>query len=493
MKNKLLLIIMDGYGLTSNNQFNAILKANTPHIDNIFKNNPTTEISASGIDVGLPDGQMGNSEVGHTNIGAGRVVYQDLSYINKSIQNGEFEKNKVLNDVMNDVLQRKSCLHIMGLLSDGGIHSHINHLFSLLKMAKNKRLDKVFIHVWTDGRDTNPKSAVNYINALNNTIESLKIGKIATVCGRFYSMDRDNNLERTKLASDEIVLAKGEKFTDVAKFVENSYASGITDEFILPGVLEGYKGVDKEDSVICFNFRPDRARQITSSIKNTCRNYVCFTQYDKSLKDVEIAFSPREIKNSLGEYLSSLNMHQLRVAETEKYAHVTFFFNAGVEKPYPNEDRIIVDSPKVKTYDLKPEMSAFEVTKKVLDGIKSNKYEFIVVNFANPDMVGHTGNFDATVKAVEAVDMCVHKLVEAANDFGMCTILTADHGNAEKMRDNLGNIFTSHTSNKVPMSVINYKCKLKSRGALCNIAPTICEIMGIPKPAEMESESLIKS
>ncbi len=486
-----LLVIMDGYGIAPKSEFNAVSEANTPNLDKIFSECPTTTLKASGLSVGLPDGQMGNSEVGHTNIGAGRIVYQDLTYINKSIENGDFYSNKVLNSVMDKVFENSSTLHIMGLCSSGGVHSHINHLFALLELAKRKKLNKVAIHAWTDGRDTDPKSAENYLNMVERKLKEFGFSGIQSICGRFYAMDRDNNLERTKLAVDAICDAKGEIFGEVAEVTSKCYKNNITDEFLPAFVREGYGGLSENDAVICFNYRPDRARQITKVISKKVSNYVCFTQYDKNFKDVKIAFTPREVKMTLGEYISSLGMKQLRIAETEKYAHVTFFFNAGIEKPYADEDRIIINSPKVKTYDLKPEMSAFEITKTAKEKIKSKKYNLVVLNFANPDMVGHTGDFEAAKKAVETVDKCVGELLKAVNDAGGAMIITADHGNAEKMCDERGNPHTAHTCNPVPFSVAGYERTLKNGGALCDIAPTICKILDIKKPDEMSGESLI--
>ena len=482
---------MDGYGIAPKSEFNAVSCANTPNLDKIFAECPTTVLNASGMSVGLPDGQMGNSEVGHTNIGAGRVVYQDLTYINKSIENGEFYSNEVLNAVMDKARADDSTLHVMGLYSSGGVHSHINHLFAILKLAKRKNLKKLAFHAWTDGRDTEPKSAEKYLNMAESKLKAFGFSGIQTVCGRFYAMDRDNNLERTEVGVDAICRAKGEIFSDLSRVVSKCYEKNITDEFFPAFVREGYGGLSENDAVICFNYRPDRARQITKSISEKVKDYVCFTQYDKNFKNVKIAFPPRKVKMPLGEYIFSLGMKQLRIAETEKYAHVTFFFNAGVEKPYAREDRIIINSPKVKTYDLKPEMSAFEITKTAKEKIKSKKYNLIVLNFANPDMVGHTGNFEAAKKAVETVDECVGELLKVVRDVGGVMIVTADHGNAEKMRDESGNPHTAHTCNPVPFSVCGYECTLKKGGSLCDIAPTICKILNIEKPDEMSGSSLV--
>lgn len=482
---------MDGYGIAPKSEFNAVSEADTPNLDKIFSENPTTTLSASGISVGLPEGQMGNSEVGHTNIGAGRVVYQDLTYINKSIENSEFYSNKVLNAVMDKVCLNSSTLHLMGLCSGGGVHSHVNHLLALFELAKRKNLKKIAVHAWTDGRDTAPKSAERYLQEIEKHLRKYGFNGIQTICGRFYAMDRDRNFERTQLAVDGIYRGKGEKFTNTSEVVKSCYDKGVTDEFFPMFVREGYDGFGENDAVICFNYRPDRARQITEAISKKVRDYVCFTEYDKNFKNVGIAFPPRKVEMTLGKYLSSLGMKQLRIAETEKYAHVTFFFNAGVEKPYIGEDRIIINSPKVKTYDLKPEMSALEITKTAKEKIKGKEYNLIVLNFANPDMVGHTGNFEAAKKAVETVDKCVGELSGDVRDVGGVMIVTADHGNAEKMRDESGNPHTAHTCSRVPFSVVGYECRLKNSGALCDIAPTICKILNIKKPDEMSGESLI--
>lgn len=501
--NNLLLIILDGFGIGGKSDCNAVFKAYTPNIDNVFKNYPTTELCASGLSVGLPDGQMGNSEVGHTNIGAGRIVYQDLTYINKSIDDESFFENYELKKIMEYVLKNKSSLHLMGLVSDGGVHSHINHLYALIKLAKMSGIENVCIHAWTDGRDTGPKSCLNYIKDLEEFICKNKIGKIETISGRFYSMDRDKRWERTEVAYDVMANANGERFETPEEAILNSYQNNVTDEFIKPMARTTYKGISPSDAVICFNFRPDRARQIThmfmdkiidfSHIKRVnIKKYCCFSQYDQNIKDVAVAFKPREIKNSLGEYLSKCGLTQLRVAETEKYAHITFFFNAGAENPYKNEDRIIINSPKVKTYDLKPEMSAYEVTEAVEKNIKTKKYNFIAVNYANADMVGHTGNLEAAVKALQTVDECVGKLVAEMKKIDGVTLVTADHGNAEKMLDEKGLPFTAHTLSKVPLSVIGFACKLKNDGALCDVAPTILEILNIKKPCEMTGRSLIE-
>lgn len=501
VKKSVLLIIMDGFGIGENNENNAIFKADTPTLDKIFKENSYTELFASGSHVGLPEGQMGNSEVGHLNIGAGRVVYQDLTYINKCIEDGSFYKNEELINLMETAKKNNSALHLMGLLSDGGVHSSIGHFFAVLKLAKKYNIKKVCLHVWTDGRDTPPKSALKYLNELEKFISENKIGAIETLSGRYYAMDRDKNWDRTELAFDAIFNACGDKFKSAAEAVQNSYKDGITDEFIKPSVRLGYEGIREKDCVLNLNFRADRARQITAMFTVDSESfqhirgfkvekYCCFTSYDEKFRNVDVIFGPRFLKNTLGEYVSSLGLKQLRVAETEKYAHVTFFFNGGVEKPNKNEDRVIVKSPNVKTYDLKPEMSADGVTDEVLRGLQSKKYDLIVVNFANPDMVGHTGNMEATIKAVEAVDGCIEKLMEEAKKQGVTAVITADHGNAEKMKDENG-VVTSHTTAKVPFVILGYHENLKKGGSLCDIAPTILNILNLRIPPEMTGQSLV--
>lgn len=502
IKKSVLLIIIDGFGLGEKSDGNAIFKARTPIIDKIFKENSYTELFASGKYVGLPEGQMGNSEVGHLNIGAGRVVYQDLTYINKCISDGSFYKNQEFAGLMETVKKNNSALHLMGLLSDGGVHSSMGHFFAVLRLAKKYDLKKVFLHVWTDGRDTAPKSAVKYINALENFMCENKIGTIKTVSGRYYAMDRDKNWDRTEFAFNLIFNAKGIKFENAAKAIESSYSEGITDEFIKPYVKNGYQGIKKNDVVLCLNFRSDRARQITEMFTSDSENfqrlrgfnvekYYSLTSYDEKFENVDVIFKPRNIKNTLGEYVSRIGLKQLRVAETEKYAHVTFFLNGGVEEPNKGEDRVIVKSPNVKTYDLKPEMSAQAVTDEVLKGIQKGSYDLIIVNFANPDMVGHTGNMESTVKAVETVDNCILRLIKEIENKNVVAVITADHGNAEKMKDENGNVFTSHTTAKVPFAILGYKEKLKKGGSLCNIAPTILKILDLAKPDEMSSESLL--
>lgn len=503
-KNTLALIILDGFGISQNEYGNAIKIANTPNIDNLFKNYPNTTIGASGLDVGLPEGQMGNSEVGHTNIGAGRIVYQELTRITKSINDGDFFENQALLSAIENCKKHDSAIHLMGLVSDGGVHSHNEHLYGLLRLCKRQGLDKVFIHAITDGRDTPPTSGKDYISQLETKIKEIGVGKIATIVGRFYAMDRDNRWERIKQAYDAFVFAKGGVFNKPSDVFEKSYKENITDEFILPSVISGTRRVSENDSVIFFNFRPDRAREITRTFvdKNFDGferqkgyfplHYVTMTCYDKTIENVTVAFSPQHLNNTLGEYISSLGLTQLRIAETEKYAHVTFFFNGGVETPYKNEDRILVPSPKVSTYDQKPEMSAYEVTEKVLESIESQKYDIIVLNFANCDMVGHTGILPATIKAVETVDECLGKIVDKLNKMGGASLIMADHGNADQMFDEKGGAFTAHTTNPVPLILVGRNYELKDGGKLCDVAPTMLDIMGLEIPKEMTGISLLK-
>ncbi|SHH01281.1 2,3-bisphosphoglycerate-independent phosphoglycerate mutase [Tepidibacter thalassicus] len=506
MKKPVALIILDGWGINNSEFGNAIKTAKTPNFDKYINTYPNTTIKASGLDVGLPQGQMGNSEVGHLNIGAGRIVYQELTRITKAIEDESFFKNEELLRAIKNVKENNKSLHIMGLLSDGGVHSHIDHLKGLLELAKRENLEKVYVHAFLDGRDTDPKSALTYIDEIEKYMKENNVGKIATVSGRYYSMDRDKRWERTQLAYDALVLGKGENANSAREAVEKSYKNDKTDEFVLPTVIledgNPVAKIEDNDSVIFFNFRPDRARQITRAIVDKEfngfeRNYVnttfvCMTQYDITIKDAYVAFKPQKLKNTLGEYLSGKGIKQLRIAETEKYAHVTFFFNGGVEDPNEGEDRVLVPSPKVATYDLKPEMSAHEVTEKLLDKLNEDKYDFIVLNFANPDMVGHTGVFDAAVKAVETVDECLGKVVDKIVELGGCAIITADHGNAEEMRDKENKPITAHSTNVVPCIVItNEDVKLREDGRLCDLAPTVLELMKIEKPEEMTGNSLI--
>ncbi len=503
MKKPLILMILDGFGIAPENG-NAIKAAKKPNIDRLFSSNPITQIGASGMDVGLPDGQMGNSEVGHTNIGAGRVVYQELTRITKSIDDGDFFENEALCKAMDNAKEKGSALHIMGLLSDGGVHSHNKHLYGILEMAKKKGLSKVYVHAFLDGRDVPPSSGKDFVVDCCEKIKEIGVGKIATVMGRYYAMDRDNRWERVEKAYAAMVYGEGVQADDPAEAVEASYKDGVTDEFVVPAVIKGGAKIQADDSVVFFNFRPDRAREITRTFvdpdfdgfdrKNGFfpPSYVCMTQYDATMPNVMVAFKPESLRNTLGEYISDKNMTQLRIAETEKYAHVTFFFNGGVEKQYPGEDRILVKSPAVATYDLQPEMSAYEVTDKLVPAIESGKYDVIILNFANCDMVGHTGVFDAAVKAVEAVDTCVGKVTDAIAKMGGVALITADHGNADRMVDDDGEPFTAHTTNPVPFCVVGYPCKLRKGGKLADIAPTMLEILNLEQPAEMTGESLIE-
>ncbi|MEE1056252.1 MAG: 2,3-bisphosphoglycerate-independent phosphoglycerate mutase [Acutalibacteraceae bacterium] len=505
MKKPTVLIIMDGYGIAPVSGGNAVTTANTPNLDKIFAENPYTTIGASGLAVGLPDGQMGNSEVGHTNMGAGRIVYQDLTRITKAIEDGEFEKNEVLLNAMENVKKNNTALHIMGLLSDGGVHSFNGHLYALLEMAKKQNVEKVFVHAFMDGRDVPPSSGKDFVADCVAKMKEIGVGKIATVEGRYYAMDRDTNWDRVEKAYAAMVYGEGNKACCAVKAMENSYAEGVTDEFVIPTVLDGAETIKQNDSVVFINFRPDRAREITRTFVDPEFNgferkngmfpltFVCMTEYDATMPNVEIAFKAQELNNTFGEYLAAQGKTQLRIAETEKYAHVTFFFNGGVEAPYEGEDRVLVASPKVATYDLQPEMSAPEVCEKVVDSIKSGKYDAIILNFANCDMVGHTGVFEAAVKAVETVDQCVGKVVDAVKAMNGIAVITADHGNADKMVDTDGEPFTAHTTNLVPLCVVGYDCKLKQEGGkLADIAPTMLQMMDIPQPKEMTGESLIE-
>ena len=494
---------MDGFGKNESTYGNAIAAAKKPNLDKIVGENPMTFIGASGLDVGLPDGQMGNSEVGHTNIGAGRVVYQELTRITKSIQDGDFFTNEALVGAMENCKKNSSALHLMGLMSDGGVHSHNTHLYGIMELAKRSGVDKVYIHCFMDGRDVPPTSGKDYLAELYKKCDEIGVGEIATVMGRYYAMDRDNRWERVVKAYKAMTEGEGVKFDCACKMMEESYANDVTDEFIVPAVSEKAVPVKDNDSIVFFNFRPDRAREITRAFVDPAFSgfereqlkglyYVCMTQYDATMPNVHVAFKPESLENTFGEYISDKGLKQLRIAETEKYAHVTFFFNGGVEKQYPGEDRILVKSPAVATYDLQPEMSAYEVTDKLLAAIDSDKYDAIILNYANCDMVGHTGVFDAAVKAVEAVDTCVGKIVDAVAAKGGVTLITADHGNADKMYEADGSPFTAHTTNPVPFIVVGYPCELREGGRLCDIAPTMLKIMGLEQPKEMTGVSIIK-
>ena len=509
MKDKLtMLMILDGFGINENEQGNAVKLAKTPNIDKLMKICPTTRIFASGLNVGLPDGQMGNSEVGHTNIGAGRIVYQELTKITKSIEDGDFFSIPEFNKAIENCKKYNSKLHIMGLLSDGGVHSHIRHLYGLLELAKRKDFENVYVHCFMDGRDTPPASGESYITKLEEKMKEKGIGKIATISGRFYAMDRDKRWQRVQKAYDAMVNGKGIKAVSAVQAVEASYQKETFDEFIEPTVICNGEApvakIEPHDSVIFFNFRPDRAREITRTLVdpefnefatrkdlNLC--FVCMTPYDETLPNVEIAFKKEHLKNTFGEYISDNGLTQLRIAETEKYAHVTFFFNGGQEKQYPGEDRILVPSPKVETYDMKPEMSAYEVTKNVVEQIENEKYDAIILNFANPDMVGHTGSLEAAIKAVEAIDECVGKIVKSIEKVNGVLLITADHGNAEQMIDyKTGEPHTAHTTNPVPLILVGMDDVKLKEGKLADLAPTMLDIMGLVKPEEMTGESIIE-
>lgn len=504
MKKPIALIIMDGFGNGEKDKGNAIFDAKKPNLDRLFSENPLTEIGASGLDVGLPDGQMGNSEVGHTNIGAGRIVYQELTRITKSINDGDFFANPAFAAAVENVKKNGTALHLYGLLSDGGVHSHNTHLYAILEYAKRQGLEKVYVHAFLDGRDVPPSSGASYVEQCAEKMKEIGVGKIATVMGRYYAMDRDNRWERVEKAYAVMVYGEGNKAQDAVQAVKDSYAEGVTDEFVVPTVCAEGATIGENDSVIFYNFRPDRAREITRCFVDPEFSgferkkgffpvyYVCMTQYDATMPNVDVAFKPESLKNTMGEYLSSLGKTQLRIAETEKYAHVTFFFNGGVETVYPGEDRVLVKSPKVATYDMQPEMSAYEVTDKCVERILSGQYDMIVLNFANCDMVGHTGVLDAAVKAVEAVDECVGRVTDAVAQMGGVSLITADHGNADRMIDTDGSPFTAHTTNKVPFCVVGYPCKLREGGVLADIAPTMLKIMGIPQPAEMTGKSIVE-
>lgn len=503
---KVLLAILDGYGLSSSARGNAIMAAKKPNIDKLLQDYPNSRLACSGLSVGLPEGQMGNSEVGHLNIGAGRVVYQELTRISKAIDDGDFFRNPAFLHAIEHAKTHGTSLHLMGLVSDGGVHSAEKHYKALAELAKREQFDRVYYHCFMDGRDTLPTSGLGYIRDLQDYLNEIGVGKIATVSGRYYAMDRDNRYERIKLAYNAMVLGIGNKASDATQAVEASYKTDVTDEFIIPTVIaengNPVATINENDSVIFFNFRPDRARQMTKALtfeefdefdreKTVKLKFVSMTMYESNFTDVEVAFCPSVLKNTLGEYLSALGLKQLRIAETEKYAHVTYFFNGGVETPYPNEDRILIPSPKVATYDLKPEMSAYEVSEKLIDAMQTEPYNLIVVNFANCDMVGHTGNLPAAVKAVEAVDDCLGKVFDAAKDLGYAVLVTADHGNAEYMAaDN--EVITSHSTNDVFFIAAEDTISNVKNGRLCDIAPTILDIMNIVQPEEMNGQSLIE-
>lgn len=506
------LVIMDGFGLSNTKEGNSVYKASTPNLDRYRKEYPHGQIHASGLDVGLPEGQMGNSEVGHLNLGAGRIVYQDYTRVSKAIKDGTFFENQAFLKAIENTKTKGSKLHLLGLISDGGVHSHVEHLYALVELAKRQGLNQVYIHCFMDGRDVPPSSGKDYIIALEEKLRQYGLGKIATVMGRYYAMDRDNRWERVKIAYDAMVLGQGIYAESATEAMDQSYNAKETDEFVRPRVIQEdgkpVVTIDENDSIIFFNFRPDRAREITRSLidpefKEFTRgkgyfplSFVSMTQYDETFQNISVAYLPEELNSTFGEYISNHEKTQLRIAETEKYAHVTFFFNGGAEVPNKGEDRILIPSPKVPTYDQKPSMSAFEVTDEVEKCIASGKYDVIILNYANCDMVGHTGVMEAAVKAVETVDTCVGRVVEAIRKVGGSVIITADHGNAEKMIDPVtGEPHTAHTSNPVPLIFIDDSMKdvtIREGGRLSDIAPTLLELMGIPKPMEMTGESLIQ-
>ena len=502
MKTPTTLIIMDGYGLTGQVLGNAVVNAATPNLDAILSENPCCNLSASGLDVGLPEGQIGNSEVGHTNIGAGRVVFQDLPRITVDIREGGFFENSAYLGAIENCKKHGSALHLFGLLSDGGVHSHITHLYAMLELAKRHGLTEVYIHAFLDGRDVAPSSGKGFVADCVAKCKELGVGKIATVMGRFYAMDRDNRWERVQRAYNAIVLGEGIENADPVAAVQASYDAEVTDEFVEPVVCDKNGMVKENDSIIFYNFRPDRAREITRTFVDAeldtmerpkgCFpvHYVCTTEYDASMPNVTVAYPRQKLDNIFGEYISRLGLTQLRIAETEKYAHVTFFFNGGVEQTFEGEDRCLIASPKVATYDLKPEMSALEVTDEAVARIKSGNYDVIILNFANCDMVGHTGVYEAAVKAVETVDACVKRVVDATREMGGVALITADHGNAERMCEEDGSPFTAHTTNPVPFCIVGADVQLRD-GKLADIAPTMLDLMGLNKPVEMTGETLI--
>ncbi len=499
------LLIMDGFGINPSEYGNAIKAAKTPNLDRYFAECPNNIIGASGLDVGLPDGQMGNSEVGHTNIGAGRIVYQQLVKITKSIQDGDFFENPALKAAMQNAKDKGSALHLMGLLSPGGVHSHMTHMYGLVEMAKRFGLEKVYVHAFLDGRDVPPSSAAEYMEEAVAELKKIGLGKIGVISGRFYAMDRDNAWDRVEKAYAALVYGEGVQEDDPVQAIRNSYENGVTDEFMLPTVVAKDAKIAADDSVVFFNFRPDRARQITRAFVDPefkgfeRRNgffpvhFVCMAQYDATMPNVSVAFPPEELTQTLGEVLAKAGKTQLRIAETQKYAHVTFFFNGGEEKQFEGEERILIKSPDVETFDLKPDMSAYEVTEAVLKEIAADKFDAIILNYANCDMVGHTGIFDAAVQAVEAVDDCIGQVTEAILAKGGKVVITADHGNADKMMEDDGSPFTAHTTNPVPAIIVGSDCKkVRSGGVLADLAPTILQLMNIPQPKEMTGKSLIE-
>ena len=508
-KKPTVLMILDGYGLNEKQEGNAVAEAKTPVMDKLMAEYPFVKGNASGLAVGLPDGQMGNSEVGHLNMGAGRIVYQELTRITKEIEDGVFFKNEALVKAVENAKANGSALHLYGLVSDGGVHSHNTHIYGLLELAKRHGLKKVYVHCFLDGRDTPPASGKDYVQELTDKMAELGVGEVATVMGRYYAMDRDNRWERVEKAYRALTKGEGEEAKDGVSAIAASYEKGVNDEFVVPAVVKRdgkpVAVIQNKDSVIFYNFRPDRAREITRAFcddtftgfereKKLDLTYVCFTEYDVTIPNKLVAFHKVELHNTFGEYLAAHGKTQARIAETEKYAHVTFFFNGGVEEPNEGEDRILVKSPKVATYDLQPEMSAYGVCDKLVEAIKSDKYDVIIINFANPDMVGHTGVEPAAIQAVEAVDACVGRAVEAVNETYGQMFICADHGNAEQLVDyNTGAPFTAHTTNPVPFILVNADpaYKLREGGCLADIIPTLIELMGMEKPEEMTGKSLL--
>ena len=510
MKKPTVLLILDGYGLNKNEEGNAIKQAKTPVMDRLMKEYPFVQGSASGMSVGLPDGQMGNSEVGHLNMGAGRIVYQELTRITKEIEEGTFFENEALVKAMENVKKNDSALHFYGLLSDGGVHSHNTHMYGVLEMAKRFGIEKVYFHAFLDGRDTPPASAAEYMQQMVDKMAEIGVGEVASVSGRYYAMDRDTNWDRTEKAYVALTKGEGVKATDPVQAIKDSYAKDVTDEFMLPTVIEKdgkpVATIQDNDSVVFCNFRPDRARQITRAFcaddfdgfnreKKLNLVYVCFTEYDVTIPNTDIAFKKEEIVNTFGEWIANNGMKQARIAETEKYAHVTFFFNGGIEEPNKNEDRVLVDSPKyVPTYDKKPRMSVYTVCDELSKAIVDGDYDVIICNFANPDMVGHTGVLPSAIKAIEAIDECVGEVVEFVEQVGGQMFITADHGNAEQLIDyETGEPHTAHTTNPVPFILVNADpgVKLAEGGVLADIVPTMIDMMGMEQPKEMTGHSLL--
>ena len=507
MSKKALLMILDGWGIGNHSHADVIYNTPTPYWDYLLKTYPHSQLQASGENVGLPDGQMGNSEVGHLNIGAGRIVYQDLVKINKACADNSILQNKEIVSAFSYARDNGKNIHFMGLTSNGGVHSSLDHLFKLCDIAKEYGLENTFIHCFMDGRDVPPTSGAEYIDELQQELDKIGVGKIATVSGRYYAMDRDNRWERVVKAYDAIVNGEGVKAPDPVAMMRENYKNGVTDEFTVPAVVTENAAIRSGDSVIFFNFRPDRARELTRALVDPdfagFRRkkgffplvYICMTQYDATMPNVEVAYKPEDLTNTFGEYISKQGLTQLRIAETEKYAHVTFFFNGGVEAPYPGEDRVLIPSPKVATYDIQPEMSAYLVTDEVVERIRSGKYDVIILNYANCDMVGHTGVFEAAVKAVETVDACLGRMLAAIEEMGGRAFVTADHGNADRMTDEEGKPFTAHTTNPVPFIAVGFPegTKLMPEGGrLADIAPTMLAALGLPQPAEMTGRSMLE-